>query len=91
MGILTWIVVGLIAGFLAKAVMPGTEDEPGGFLGTMILGIVGAVVGGWAWSLILNRPGAQGFDIGSIFVAFVGSCIVIGLMRLFTRRSTNSY
>ena len=47
MGLLSWIIVGLIAGFLAKFVMPGTRDEPGGFLGTMLLGIVGAVVGGW--------------------------------------------
>ena len=85
---LAWIVVGLIAGFLAKLVMPGTKDEPSGFLGTMLLGIVGAVIGGWCWNLFLNRPGATGVDIGSIVVAFVGSCIVIGLMRLFDRRTT---
>ena len=85
---LAWIVVGLIAGFLAKLVMPGTKDEPSGFLGTMLLGIVGAVVGGWCWNLFLNRPGATGVDIGSIVVAFVGSCLVIGLMRLFDRRTT---
>ena len=88
MSILAWILVGLVAGFLAKAVMPGTESEPGGFLGTMILGIVGAVIGGWVWSLALGAPGANGFNIGSIFVAFVGSCIVIALARLFTRRTT---
>ena len=85
---LAWIIVGLIAGFLAKLVMPGTKDEPSGFLGTMLLGIVGAVVGGWCWNLFLNRPGATGVDIGSIVVAFVGSCLVIGLMRLFDRRTT---
>lgn len=85
---LAWIVVGVIAGFLAKLVMPGAKDEPSGFLGTMLLGIVGAVVGGWMWNLFLNRPGATGFDIGSIVVAFVGSCIVIGLMRLFDRRTS---
>ena len=85
---LAWIIVGLIAGFLSKLVMPGTKDEPSGFLGTMLLGIVGAVVGGWCWNLFLNRPGATGVDIGSIVVAFVGSCLVIGLMRLFDRRTT---
>jgi uncharacterized membrane protein YeaQ/YmgE (transglycosylase-associated protein family) len=90
MGLLSWIIVGLIAGFLAKFVMPGTRDEPGGFLGTMLLGIVGAVVGGWVWNLFLNRPGATGIDIGSIIVALVGSCICIGLMRLFDRRSIAS-
>jgi len=90
MGLLSWIIVGLIAGFLAKFVMPGTRDEPSGFLGTMLLGIVGAVVGGWVWNLFLNRPGATGIDIGSIIVALVGSCIVIGLMRLFSRRTIAS-
>jgi uncharacterized membrane protein YeaQ/YmgE (transglycosylase-associated protein family) len=85
MGIIAYIVVGLIAGFLAKMIMPGSRDEPGGFIGTILLGIVGAVVGGWAWNLFLNRPGATGIDAGSIFVAFVGSCIVIALLRLFTR------
>ena len=85
---LAWIVVGLVAGFLAKMVMPGTRDEPNGWLMTMILGIVGAVVGGWIWNLFLNRPGANGIDLGSLFVAFVGSCIVIGLLRLFDRGNT---
>lgn len=87
MGLLAWIVVGVIAGFLAKWVMPGSRDEPSSFLGTMLLGIVGAVVGGWVWNLFLNRPGATGVDFGSIIVALVGSCIVIGLMRFFDRRT----
>lgn len=87
---LAWIVVGLVAGFLAKLVMPGSRDEPSGFLGTMLLGIVGAVLGGWVWNLILNRPGATGVDIGSIFVAFIGSIIVIGLLRMFDRGRTAS-
>jgi uncharacterized membrane protein YeaQ/YmgE (transglycosylase-associated protein family) len=85
MGIVAWIVVGIIAGFLAKLVMPTTRDEPTGFLGTMLLGIVGAVVGGWIWNLLLHRPGATGINIGSIVVAFVGSCVLIGLLRLFDR------
>ena len=85
MSFLAWIIVGLVAGFLAKLIMPGTKDEPSGFLGTMLLGIVGAVIGGWVWNLALGRPGATGVDIGSIFVAFVGSCILIALLRLFNR------
>ena len=88
MNILAWIIVGLIAGFLAKLVMPGEENEPGGFIGTMILGIVGAVVGGWVWNLLLGREGATGMDLGSIFVAFIGSMIVIALLRAFTRNRT---
>src|SRR5438045_4686196 len=90
MSILAWIIVGVIAGFLAKLVMPGTKDEPSGFLGTMLLGIVGAVLGGWIWNMF-NHVGATGIDIWSIVVAFVGSCIVIGLMRLFDRRTTPYY
>ena len=87
MGLITWIIVGVIAGLLAKWVMPGTKDEPAGFLGTMVLGIVGAIVGGWCWNLFLNHPGATGVDLGSIIVALVGSCVVIGLMRFFDRRT----
>ena len=84
----TWILVGLVAGFLAKLVMPGTRDEPSGWLGTILLGIVGAVIGGWVWNIAFNSPGANGINWPSILIAFIGSCIVIGLMRLFDRRST---
>jgi uncharacterized membrane protein YeaQ/YmgE (transglycosylase-associated protein family) len=89
MDILAYIVVGLIAGFLAKMMMPGVRNEPSGFLGTMLLGIVGAVIGGWTWNIFLNRPGATGINAGSIFVAFIGSCIVIGLLRLFQRSNAS--
>lgn len=85
---IAWIVVGLIAGFLAKLIMPGSQDKPGGFLGTMLLGIVGAVIGGWVWNIAFNSVGANGINLPSILVAFVGSCIVIGLMRLFDRNRT---
>lgn len=87
MSIIAWIVVGLIAGFLAKVIMPGVSSEPGGFIGTMLLGIVGAVLGGWVWNAFFARAGATGIDLGSILVATVGACIAIGLMRLFRRQS----
>lgn len=85
MSLLAWIIVGLVAGFLAKTVMPVSSGEPSGFLGTMLLGIVGAVVGGWVWNIVLGRSGATGVDIGSIFVAFIGAIIVLGLLRVFNR------
>lgn len=88
MGVLLWIIVGVTAGFLTKVATPGTRDEPSGFLGTMMLGMVGAVIGGWIWNLLLNRPGATGFDLASLCVAFVGSVAVIGLMRLLDRQPT---
>lgn len=87
MSFLAWIIVGLAAGVLAKMVMPGAKDEPSGFLGTLILGVIGAVVGGWIWSIALNQPGATGIDLPSIFVAFVGSTVVIALLRMFDSRT----
>ena len=86
----TWILVGLVAGFLAKLVMPGTRDEPSGWLGTILLGIVGAVIGGWIWNIAFNNVGANAFDVRSIFIALIGSIVVIGLMRLFTSSRTVS-
>lgn len=87
MSFLAWIVIGIVAGVLAKALMPGYRSEPSGFLGTMLLGIVGAIVGGWVWNAFLNEPGATGINLGSLLVATVGSCILIGLGRLFQRAS----
>ena len=81
--ILYWIIVGAVAGLLAKAAMPGTEKEPGGWLLTIILGIVGAVLGGW----IATAFGVSyGGWIGTTIVAFIGACIIIGLMRMLGRR-----
>lgn len=76
MGLLAWIVVGLIAGWLAKIVVPGRE--PGGFFATMAIGVVGAIVGGWIWNLF-GAPGATGVNPGSILVAFVGSVVLLML------------
>ena len=88
--ILFWIIVGAVAGLLAKAVMPGTADEPAGWLMTIVLGIVGAVVGGWIAAAL--GLGASGW-IGTTLVAFVGACIVIALLRMFMRggRTTTTY
>ena len=85
MGIFAWIVVGLISGAIAKAVMPGGEGEPQGWLGTMVLGIIGALVGGFIWNLAFDRSGATGINIGSIVVSVVGACVALALYRLFKR------
>lgn len=85
MGFIAWIVVGLIAGFLAKVLMPGGRGEPGGWVGTMLLGIVGAVLGGWLSAMFLGGGGATGINIGSILVSVVGACVLIGLLRLIQR------
>ncbi len=78
--IVWWIIVGLIAGWLAGLVMKG-----GGFgiLVDIILGILGGIVGGWIFGLLGIWPG--GGLIGSIIVAFVGAIILVGLSRLIKR------
>jgi len=83
MDILAWIVVGIIAGFLAKAVVPG--EGPGGVLGDLVVGVVGAVLGGWIMNS-LNKAGATGLNIWSIFVAFVGSVVLLFILRALTGR-----
>lgn len=83
MGIVSWIVFGLIAGALAKWIMPGSD--PGGCIVTMILGVVGAFVGGYIGTL-LDLGTVSGFDIRSFFLAVLGAVIVLVLYRLATGR-----
>jgi uncharacterized membrane protein YeaQ/YmgE (transglycosylase-associated protein family) len=85
MSIFALIVVGIIAGWLARMVMPG--EGPAGLLGDLVIGVVGAFVGGWVFKSF-GHPGATGLNIGSIVVAFVGAVIVLWLMRLVTGRRT---
>jgi uncharacterized membrane protein YeaQ/YmgE (transglycosylase-associated protein family) len=80
MGLLAWIVVGLIAGWLAGQVMKGGGY---GVLVDIILGIVGGIVGGWVFGLLGIWP--AGGMIGSILVAFVGAVILIWISRLLKR------
>ncbi len=84
MGLISWIVVGLIAGLLAKWIMPG--EGPGGLIITLILGMAGASVGGFLVS-ILGGTGATGFNIWSILVATFGAIILLSLYGLFARRT----
>ena len=79
MGILAWIVFGLIAGALAKFIMPG--DDPGGFIVTTILGIVGAVIGGFI-AVQLGYGDISGFDMRSFVIAIVGALILLFGYRL---------
>ncbi len=87
--IIMWLVVGFLAGLLAKAIMPGPADKPGGFWGTAILGIVGAVVGGFIYYLVSGSRGfVTGFDIPSILWAAVGAIIVVAIERMVNGRRT---
>ena len=85
MGIVTWILVGLIAGVLAKIAMPG--PDPGGMIVTIVIGIVGALLGGFIVNRILGGPGVTGFNLSSILVATLGSIILLAVYRLVTRRA----
>jgi uncharacterized membrane protein YeaQ/YmgE (transglycosylase-associated protein family) len=85
MGIIAWIVVGLIAGALAKLIMPG--DDPGGIIVTILLGIVGAIVGGFVVNL-LGGAGVSGFNLWSIVVATIGAIILLAIYRLVAGRTT---
>jgi uncharacterized membrane protein YeaQ/YmgE (transglycosylase-associated protein family) len=78
--------VGLIAGILAKIAMPG--PDPGGVLLTVVIGIVGAVIGGFVINDLLGGPGVTGFNLTSVLVATFGSVILLAVYRLVTRRTT---
>jgi uncharacterized membrane protein YeaQ/YmgE (transglycosylase-associated protein family) len=85
MGLLSWIVVGLIAGFLADQVM---RARGGGIVFSIVLGIVGALLGGFLASALLNIPNPiDGFNIGTLVVAFLGSVILIAIVRALPGRS----
>jgi uncharacterized membrane protein YeaQ/YmgE (transglycosylase-associated protein family) len=75
-----WLSVGLIAGFLASLVMRGGGY---GIVGDIVVGLIGAFIGGWLFSLF--GVSAGGGLLGSIIVAFIGACILIFLLRAFTR------
>ncbi|MBC7806628.1 MAG: GlsB/YeaQ/YmgE family stress response membrane protein [Akkermansiaceae bacterium] len=85
MSFIIFLIVGLIAGALAKAIMPGSSNEPGGWLMTMVLGVVGAFVGGFLGNLLFGAGAASGsFSLPGILMATVGAIVVIGIMRLVT-------
>jgi uncharacterized membrane protein YeaQ/YmgE (transglycosylase-associated protein family) len=85
MGLVSWVIVGALAGLLAKWIMPGSG--PGGFLVTVLLGMAGASIGGFFVG-ILGGTGATGFNIWSILVATFGAVILLFVYGLITRRSS---
>lgn len=80
MGIIGWIVLGLLAGAIAKAIMPG--DDPGGIIVTMLIGIAGAIVGGFIASALDIGDLDEFFDIGTWLIAIAGSLLLLGLYRV---------
>ena len=83
MGIISWIIIGLIAGALAKLIMPG--DDPGGIIVTIIIGMVGSLLGGFLASLVGLGGGGL---IWSIIVAIIGAIILLAIYRAVAGRRT---
>ncbi|MBT1070516.1 GlsB/YeaQ/YmgE family stress response membrane protein [Pelotalea chapellei] len=83
MGIISWIVMGLIVGALAKFIMPGRD--PGGFFITILLGIAGAFLGGFIGS-VLGLGDVTGFNIGSLLLAIGGSILLLVIYRALKGR-----
>jgi uncharacterized membrane protein YeaQ/YmgE (transglycosylase-associated protein family) len=86
MGIVTMIIVGLIAGLLARAIMPG--KDPMGWIATILLGIVGSFVGGFLGSLVFGDTSSGGSDIHPTGIAgsVIGALIVLAIYHLVSRR-----
>ncbi len=84
MGVLSWIILGLVVGILAKWIMPG--PDPGGLILTIVLGVAGAFVGGYIGSS-LGLGSVSGFNLGSLALATVGSLLLLWGHRRLRGRS----
>ncbi|MDQ0619179.1 GlsB/YeaQ/YmgE family stress response membrane protein [Arthrobacter globiformis] len=82
MGILGFLILGLIAGAIAKAILPGRQG--GGWLVTLLLGVVGAILGGWIGSLIFGGGLGSFFNLRTWLLAILGSVIALGVFAATT-------
>ncbi|MFD5088826.1 GlsB/YeaQ/YmgE family stress response membrane protein [Kitasatospora sp. NPDC058201] len=83
MGVIAWILIGLFAGLIAKALMPG--KDPGGIIVTILIGIAGGLLGGWLGKVIFGVDSIDGFfDLSTWIAAIAGSVILLVLYRLLT-------
>ena len=86
MGIIAFIILGLLAGLIAKAIMPGSD--PGGYIVTAVIGIVGALLGGFLAGVLFDaHPLDEFFDISTWLTAIVGSIILLGIYRVVVDRN----
>jgi uncharacterized membrane protein YeaQ/YmgE (transglycosylase-associated protein family) len=83
MGILAWILFGLIVGLVARWIVPG--EAPGGVIGDIIVGILGAFLGGWLYSMF-GHIGVTGFNIGSFICALIGAVVLLWIIRALRGR-----
>ena len=83
MGIFSWIFLGLIAGALAKFIMPG--KDPGGIFVTILIGILGGVVGGFLGTFV-GLGKIESFDLGGIFIATFGAIVLLVIYRIIRKK-----
>jgi uncharacterized membrane protein YeaQ/YmgE (transglycosylase-associated protein family) len=84
MGIVSWILLGLVAGGMAKLIMPG--KDPGGCVVTILIGIAGAVIGGFLGSLLFGTGRVTGFNPASLLIATLGAILLLFIYRLVLGR-----
>ena len=84
MSVVSWIAFGLVAGIVAKLLLP--RRDPGGCIITMLLGVAGAFLGGFLYSLLTDVPFAAEFDLGSFVVAIIGAVVLLLLYRAIAGR-----
>lgn len=84
MVILAWIIFGALAGWIASKLMG--EDDRLGWFGNIVVGIAGAFLGNWIWSFFRAPQDGNQFDIGSLIIAIIGACILLAIVRAFTRK-----
>lgn len=82
MGLVSWIVMGLIAGVVAKMLLPGRD--PGGCIITVVIGVIGAVIGGFV-ATWLGFGGISGFDLRSLVIAILGAILFLVVLRLLRK------
>jgi uncharacterized membrane protein YeaQ/YmgE (transglycosylase-associated protein family) len=83
-GVLAWLFFGLVAGGIAKFIMPG--KDPGGCLATSVIGMLGALIGGFVGTQVLRFGTVDGFNVRSLGIAVLGSLILLSLYRLLLQR-----
>ena len=81
------IILGLVAGYIAKALMPG--KDPGGFFVTILLGLAGSLIGFFLFTELLGIGDNEAFDLGGLVGAIIGTMLLLGIYRMVAGRGDN--
>jgi uncharacterized membrane protein YeaQ/YmgE (transglycosylase-associated protein family) len=88
MGFIAFLILGLIAGAIAKAILPGRQG--GGWIATLVLGVIGALLGGWIGGALFGADINEFFSIETWLVAIIGSLVVLVIYGFVTRKSSHA-